>query len=450
MSFQNLRKYSSGEYSNLSSDAKALSTIPRHSNHTEVTDDGGSILRPVAETPASTRYIRSRKAHDTSQPVLPLAKRGPTSQIWNEDVRQLSTSLAKDCDEAFNRTSVVSNISERPEVVSGGETKQKSRHSSLRSRPLPEPPARTQSVKHELLEARKQAELRKMSLDEDESPTYLNRMVSHIDRLMQPISPARSFSAPTESKRPSVGRPLPSIQESHEKDATPFRAKELAMYRDRQRRPEAKTTRIGSAPEPRELKLDSFQDRFARPDSLFRDTIRVVDPIDALSPVRAPAPLIIREKSSKPAPLPLISGGALGDGNENQSQIQGPSEGLDLRQQYKFGVKEPVASGLPKVEEAKKDEDSFEDSNASTILRKTSGWFKRSSRSGGESAKSTAGSDSWRSQTSYGMCQEPYHRPNNPHLDSSILPEAPKKKISKLGKWFKKRNSKPNMSLGGK
>ena len=288
-----------------------------------------------------------------------------------------------------------------------------------------------------------------MSLDGDESPTYLNRMVSHIDRLMQPLSPARSFSAPTESKRPSAGRLLPPIQESHERDTTSFRAKELAMYRDRQRRPEAKTTRIGSAPEPRQLKLDSFYGHFARPDPPLRDTIRVVDPISTLSPVRPPAPLIIRKKTSRPAPLTLMSGG-LGDSYENQSQSRDPSDGLDLRQQYKFGVKEPAASGLSKIEEAKKDEDSYEnDSNASTLLRKTSSWFKRSSRSGGGSVKSTAGSDSWRSQTSYNMGQEPYHRPQNPHLDSSTLPEPPEKKMSKLGKWFKKRNSKPNMSLGG-
>ncbi|KAN0119561.1 Pkinase domain containing protein [Hyaloscypha variabilis] len=448
VSFSNLRKHSFGEHSKDSSDGNALTAIPRHSNHTEVTDDGGSILRLVAQTPASTRYIQSRKTQCISQPILPLAKRGPTSQIWNEDVRQLSTNLAKDCDEAFNRTSIVSNISERSEVVSSNEATRKTKPKSLRSRPLPEPPARTQSVKNELLEARKQAELRKMYPDGDESPTYLNRMVSHIDRLMQPISPTRSFSAPTESKKPSA-RLLPSIQESHEKDMSPFRAKELAMYRDRQRRPEAKTgARIGSAPEPRELGLDSFQDRSTRPDYLDRDTIRVVDPTSTLSPVRPPAPLVIRKKSSKPAPLPLMSGG-LGDDMQTQSHNRGTSEGLNLRQQYNFGANDPAACVPPKIEEGKKDEDSFmTDSNASTILRKTSGWFKRSSRSGGESGKSTAGSDSWRSHSSHGTAQEPYPRPHNPHLDSSLLPPSPQKKISKLGRWFKKRKSKPNMSLG--
>lgn len=444
VSFSNLRKYSSEK---LSSNGKGLAAIPRHSNHTEVTDDGGSVLRPVFGTPASTRYIRSRKTQSTSQPLLPLAKRGPTSQIWNEDVRHLSTSLAKDCDEAFNRTSIISNVSEKSEVIGGNRGAQKTKRTSLSSRPLPEPPARTQSVKIELLEARKEAELRKMSSDGDESPTYLNRLVSHLDRLIQPTSPTRSFSAPTESKKPSAGRLLPSIAESHEKEVSPLRVKELAMYRDRQRRPEAKTGRIGSAPEPRELKREGIQDRFPRPDSFFRDTIRVVDPSSLLSPVRPPAPLVIRKKSTPPARLPLMSGG-LGDDMNTQLHRRRPSEGLDLCQQYKTGIKKDITLELPKIEEVKKNEDLFEnESNTSTILRKSSGWFKRSSRSGDDFRGHTARSESWRSQSSYDPVEDPYNRPQNPHLGSSILPVSPKKKASRIGRWFKKREWKPNMTL---
>jgi hypothetical protein len=142
--------------------------------------------------------------------------------------------------------------------------------------------------------------------------------------------------------------------------------------------------------------------------------------------------------------------GGLGDGIDTQSSRRHPSEGLDLRQQYRVGLKKDAALVLPKIEEVKKDEDSFEgESNASTILRKTSGWFKRSSKSGDDFRGSTGRSESWRSQSSYSTVQDPYNRPQNPHLDSSLLPESPKKKISTLGRWFKKRNSKPNMSLSG-
>lgn len=452
VSFSHLRKDSFG--SQLSVEGESLATAPRHSNNTEVTDCGGDTLRPVVDTPASTRYIRSRKAHSTSQPLLSVAKRGRTSQIWNEDVRQLSTSLAKDCDEAFNRTSVISDISEKSEGIGSNGSNQKTKRTSLSTRPLPPPPTRTESVKNELLEARKQAELRKLYGDGDESPSYLERMVSHIDRLMQPVSPThstadrRSSSAPVETKKSTAGRLLPSIDESHEKDISPRRAKELAMYHDRQRRIEAKTGRIASAPEPRDAKRDSFQDRFARANSLSRDTIRMVDPTSPESPVKPPAPLTIRKKSSQGAPPPLMSGGPSKD-KDTQSHKRRPS-GLDLRQQYDAGRKAEASPALPKIEEAEKYEDGFEnESTASTIVRKTSGWFKRSSKSGEDFRVSIIGSESLRSHSSHGTVKDPYTGPPNQQLDSAALPNLPKKKPFSLGRWFKKRNSKPDMTLGG-
>jgi serine/threonine-protein kinase HSL1 (negative regulator of Swe1 kinase) len=457
VSFANIRKYSSEEHSRLASNCKRLTAFPRHSNHTEVTDDGGSVLRPVA-TPLSTRYIRSRKQPPTSQPLLTVAKRGQTSQFWNDDVRQLSTSLAKDCDEAFNRTSAVSNVSEESKVSNGNKLTQKTKRTSLSTRPLPEPPVRTQSVKAELLEARKQAELRKVYGEGDESPTYLDRMVSHIDRLMQPMSPVRycaghrTSSAPSEFKKPPTGQLLPSIEESHEKEMSPLRSKELAMYRDRNRRLKARTApsgRIASAPEPRVLEWNSFQDQFTRLDSLVRDTIRVVDPNSSLSPVKPPAPLVIRKKTSRPAPRPLMSGGIRND-HDTQVHCERPLESFDLRQQYSTDARKDAALGLPKIAESKQDDDSFEyESNASTILRKTSGWFKRSSRSGeGFQAASTVRTSSVQSHSSQGTVQDPYTRPHNSRLDPTALPISPKKKISKLGRWFKKRNSKPDMTIG--
>jgi len=450
VSFSHLRK----DQAKVSADGKLYSAAPRHSNHTEVTDDGGDTLRPVVDTPASTRYIRSRKAQSTSQPLLSPAKRGRTSQIWNEDVRQLSTSLAKDCDEAFNRTSVISDISEKSEYTGSNEAKQRTKRTSLSSRPLPAPPTRTESVKIELLEARKQAELRKMYADGDESPSYLDRMVSHIDRLMQPLSPThcpsdrRSSSAPVETQKQSAGRLLPSIDESQEKDIAPRRAKELAMYRDRQRRIEAKTGRIASAPEPRDAKRDSFQDVFTGPNSVARDTIRMVDPTSPESPVKPPAPLTIRKKSSQGGPPPLMPGGLAMD-KDMHSHKRHPSE-LDLRQLFDVGLKADATAGLPKIEEAKKDDDEFEnESNASTIIRKTSGWFKRNSKSGEDFKVSVHGTESLRSHSSHGMVRDPYNRPPNPHLESTALSLSPKKKAFSLGRWFKKRNSKPDMTLGG-
>jgi hypothetical protein len=142
--------------------------------------------------------------------------------------------------------------------------------------------------------------------------------------------------------------------------------------------------------------------------------------------------------------------GGLSNSYEAQSHNRRPSDGLDLRQQYNAGVKKDAALRLPKIEEVKKYEDSFEnESNASTVLRKTSGWFKRCSRSGEEFRSSTVTAGSMRSHSSQDTVKDPYTRPHNPHLDSSGLTVSPKKKISKLGRWFKKRDSKPEMALGG-
>jgi hypothetical protein len=145
-----------------------------------------------------------------------------------------------------------------------------------------------------------------------------------------------------------------------------------------------------------------------------------------------------------------MSGGNRND-NETQPRCERPLESFDLRQQYNTDAKQDVALGLPKIAESKQDDDSFEyESNASTILRKTSGWFKRSSRSGEGLQASTVRTRSVQSHSSQGTVQDPYTRPHNPHLDSSALPISPKKKkIPKLGRWFKKRNSKPDMTIGG-
>jgi hypothetical protein len=143
-----------------------------------------------------------------------------------------------------------------------------------------------------------------------------------------------------------------------------------------------------------------------------------------------------------------MSGGMRND-NDTQPHCDRPLESFDLRQQYNTDAKKDAALGLPKIAESKQDDASFEyESNASTILRKTSGWFKRSSRSGEGFQASTVRTSSVQSHSSQGTLQDPYTRPHNPQPDSSALPISPKK-ISKLGRWFKKRNSKPDMAIGG-
>ena len=388
----------------------------RHSNYTDVTDDGGGgHLRPVDTTPPSTRYIRSKKSHNDATPTgRHGAPRGARSSlIWHDDVRQLSSDLAKDCDEAFNKSLIGSN--------GGSEESTVARHKKGRrlSRPLPPPPPdRAESIRRELEEARRQVEIRKQY--GDESPGYLDRMVSHIDRLMPP-SPLhvrrdrRVTSAPTDGHPGGYVRPLPSINEQQE--GSPKGRTEYENYTKYHSRGDAQTNRTASAPEPG-----------AYP----HDTIRVVHPSTPLSPVRMPAPLTIRKKTSQ-------SGQSTRGGNqapESYAQaLRIRTSGLDLRHQYHHNRPD----GSPDL--GRIDEDHHDDiSSAGTVVKKASQWFKRGSKSG-DDFKSGPGS-STHATSSDATVVPPYS--NDPTLVS-----PPKKKKGIIGRIFGKKSSKPDMSLSG-
>jgi serine/threonine-protein kinase HSL1 (negative regulator of Swe1 kinase) len=455
VSFSHIRKGSGSSLRKASVDVKSNAAAGRHSNHTEVTDDGGDTLRAVRETPSSTRYIRSRKAQlSPTEPFLAAPKSSRASQLWTDDVRQLSTNLAKDCDEAFNRSSVISEVetlnkaqlsdvqsssSERKpgskqQFPAGGQlTTVKTKHPSLDSRPLPPPPARSESVNIELIEARKHAEIRKL-FGGDESPGYLDRMVSHIDRLIQPSSPTQSHvnrrasSAPVDTKHAASARPLPSIHEAYGEEASPRRNTDFHKFTER------KSSRVASAPEPRASNRNHYDDRFTRPDSNVRDTIRVVQPSSPGSPVKPPAPLTIRKKSSQGGPQTPIT---KSDHSSNSSRRR-PS-GLELRQQYQAGSKLDVTTDLGRIDEDyhNNDDQFANDSNSGTIVKKA-GWFKRNSKLGEDDFQiPPRPGNPLSSQLSDTM---------RPHLDAP-LPMPPKKKGFSFGKLFKKRSSRPDMTV---
>ncbi|TVY49671.1 Serine/threonine-protein kinase [Lachnellula occidentalis] len=434
VSFSRLRKASPSVTSQsvASTTRKQNSTVERHSNHTEVTDDGGDILRPIGEKSASSRYVRSRKRDPTASETLapaPAAKSAPSSQIWTEDVRQLSISLAKDCDEAFSRSTVVS-ASDKPQRVKASSlsvagANPKLKCSSLDTRPLPAPPLRTNSVNSELLEARKQAELRKAS--GDDSPGYLDRMVSHIDRLIQPSESKdhdrdrRTFSAPpVEKKHIPSGRLLPSIHEIGGEDGSP-RGHSDSINPGHHRQVQVKSSRIASAPEPRAAHRIYLEDRFSQPHSE-RETIRVVTSPSQRSPVKAPAPLTIRKKASA-GPSALRSGYVESGHNYcADSKLNVPAD---------FGGA---------VEDTNIDDHYAHDTSSGTIIRKTSNWFKRSSKGSEEDYKTSARAET--SQSRYSCIST-----NPPHLDTN-LPISSKTKGFSLRRLFKKRDSRPDMTAG--
>lgn len=403
-------------------------------------------LRPAIEHSSSTRYIRSKKLQVGSTKVTTtvIQKSGRGSLIWKDDVRQLSSSLAKDCDEAFNRTSVASSTNSQNKsrfsgtssVASRGPSpilnapakSQTLRHGSFDSRPLPPPPARSDSVKRELLEARKQATLRIAS--GEDSPGYIDRMVSHIDRLILPPSTSpllprqdrRAVSAPAEAKQKNYARPLPAINEAYGDELSPRKAE---------------SDRIASAPEARTLKKNSkfFNER---------ETIRVVNASAAsFSPVKAPAPLTIRKKSSQGGQTKGQSGPESFDNSlKNQSSGQG------LRHQYHASSKADVGPELSRIDEGSNLDDPYaQDSNAGTIVKKRSGWFRRNSKASdeGESRSSSiVGNETLLSQSSSksgGRKSEP----------EDFLPLPPtKKKGSILGRLFKKKLPKTGMTVASK
>lgn len=450
VSFSHLRRESGGSHK-LSQNQ--IPPVPeRNTKHGEITDDGSSTIEASGET---ARYIRSRKCHPNN------TQAGRVSLLWTEDVRQLSSSLAKDCDEAFNRSNV------KPEADAPQGKPKSSQHQtqeigqssfvppaalnlsapsaksySADGRPLPPPPTRSDSVKNELLEAKKQAELRK-TVGGDESLGYLDRMVSHIDRLIQPASPAhlyaerRTSSAPADPKRLAPNRPLPSIFEARREDESPRRTKDANAFIGSLDTNEAKNGRIGSAPEPRVLQKPDPSNWFSRPNNGAKDTIRIVQPSLSGSPVPIPAPLTIRKKSSlMTAPLsPLESTTKISYANRHRQAA------LDLKQPYNASLKQDAFSDLVPIDENQHDEEFGNDSNTGTVVKKKSNWFKRASK--GEEDRdwrmSIGGVNNLPSQPSSSDTAQPSEIP---------LHILPRKKFS-LGRLFRKRVSKPDVNFEG-
>jgi len=235
-----------------------------------------------------------------------------------------------------------------------------------------------------------------------------------------------------------ITRPLPSIFEARKEEESPRAPTDLDIFMSQRRHNEAKASRIASAPEPRAMNKDHIQDRFDKSDSDSRDTIRVVL---TDSPVKPPAPLVIRKKSSPGGPSILIPGVSVDDPGSYASRHR--QSKLGLRQQYHAGSKSDITPDLRRIDEDQNNETFANESNSGTIVKKKSTWFKRSSRSGDE--------NDWKMSMGGGTTIPSQSSSNDtapPPADYS-LPILSKKKFS-LSRLFKKRSSRPNMSLGGK
>jgi serine/threonine-protein kinase HSL1 (negative regulator of Swe1 kinase) len=466
VSFSHIRRGSGPSRNNMPRVQQQNWVSQRHGKLSENTDGEGDMLRSIM-SPSSTRYIHSRKsANSATQPHLSAKRTDRGTRLWQEDVRQLSSSLAKDCDEAFNRTSAIStaatNLSSRDEgnehvyetpvssfVQNEGFSDSifsaKASHAVAKmqpndkvpwdTRPLPAPPTRSDSVNIELAEARKQAQQRRWS--GDESPGYINRMVSHLDRLIQPGSSPlrqkgdrRTTSAPVQIRTGhEAGRHLPSIVESPIKDQTPAAFSDFEQFIDMERVRQAGPGRITSAPEARTHRPSYHDDRIIRQDNRRSDGTRVgISPTP--SPAKAPAPLNIRKKPSQEA---HIMTGAL---PASQLQdVQSPIFGLN--QQYTIGNNGNWTKSTPHMER----EALIDNATYSTVRNKKSAWFKRSSRSEGLKSPSLGGNSEY--------SQVPYSNDDADQIGKE-KGQYTKKKSFGFGRIFGKMKPESAMSMSCK
>ncbi|KAI1006227.1 hypothetical protein K3495_g1994 [Podosphaera aphanis] len=259
--------------------AVALRNKPQ-GNHTELTNN--SNLLCLAPT-IPNDFVRSKKRDQSTSNQLSAGVKDDQLMKLNEDVRVQSLSLAKDCDEAFNgtRNSKFAENELESENHFLNNMNKFSEIFTIDTRPLPQPPIRSESVRIELVEARKQAMARKR-YGKHESTAYLNRLVTHIDKLMQSWSiegsntERRATSAPICMENLTPNQEISSIYEIVS-DNSPPRAKAGSFFREHKNRIKAKGERATSAPEP----CRGNDHLLSRHKSCKKDTIKFVQPESA-------------------------------------------------------------------------------------------------------------------------------------------------------------------------
>ena len=168
-------------------------------------DKGGSMTSASASASASDQKTNQdncalEKAREKALRAAADTAAAKKKAYDDEEMRKFSSSIAHTLDEAFKSTIVPSPSSSPPVAFGGGQvsldigppldmsTPQGRRHvKSWDSRPLPPAPPKSESVVLEMLEARENAEIRRMSGTTTESRHHVNKVVSHLNKLMQPV-----------------------------------------------------------------------------------------------------------------------------------------------------------------------------------------------------------------------------------------------------------------------
>ena len=248
--------------------------------------------------------VRSRKS-----PVKEHAAKKPrvASHYWKDDARKVSVEMEKLCDDAFNRSPIASSVVTPRTEATGNRFSQNTysspatsfsvhedpvpvsmtRHNKARQievdyqqRPLPLPPATERQIDSEHLGSYTQRELaktrdllKKRAAEATMSPGYLDEVIAHLDRLMQP-----SAIRLHEEERRAVSTPDPASGIPRKDTFEQIMEKNNVGFR--------------SASEPSKRQI------YNRAPS----TIRVVDSSDGLKPISPVKPLTIRKKSESSTP----------------------------------------------------------------------------------------------------------------------------------------------------
>ena len=247
--------------------------------------------------------IRSRKSpikeHTAKKPRV-------ASHYWKDDARKVSVEMEKLCDDAFNRSPISSSIPTPRTEATGNRFSQNTysspatsfsvhedpvpvsvtRHSKARQievdyqRPLPLLPATERQMGSEHLGSYTQRELaktrdllKKRAAEATMSPGYLDEVIAHLDRLMQP-----SMIRLKEEERRAVSTPDHNSGISRKDTFEQIMEKNNIGFR--------------SASEPSKRQDASHT----------QSTIRVVDSSEGLKPISPVKPLTIRKRSESSTP----------------------------------------------------------------------------------------------------------------------------------------------------
>ena len=327
--------------------------------------------------PEDIPIVRSRKtpAEKSEEPTVMNTRLG--SHYFRDDARKVSTEIEKLCDEAFNRIPVSSSVT-TPQTTESGNRDSSNTYQTYQSsttsfsvhedpvpvrltrpktprevrltyedRPLPKPPTTQMDAEHlgsythrELAKTRDL--LKKRAAEADMTPGYLDEIIAHLDRLMQPSAirlndeERRAISTPDPSFGPGIPR-KDTFEQILEKSNIGFR----------------------SASEP------TKNQKSAR-----GQTVRLVDSPSNLKPISPVKPLTIRKKSQSSTP----SAGS-------PRQIAPKERLITTEELYRQQVEERRSASLAVQEnsslgpiEEDEDKENFDPTDRD---HKKRGWFRR-------------------------------------------------------------------------